>query len=611
MPKSPVIRICTVIAALATSSISGTPAGQAPTYLGPSALAVSSDEKTVYVACTDARQVLWVELPEGRVVRRIDVPGEPTGLAVAPCGDRLLVSCAAPQSKLLVLRANTGELLAAIPTGHTAMSPVVSPDGRWAYVCNRFSNDVSVIDLDAGRETARLAVVREPVAAALAMGGRTLLVANHLPAARLDPAYTGHVASVVTVIDSQTHETSAIELTHGSHGARGLHVMPDGRHALVTHLLGNFEQTPFRVDMGWINVNVVSLIDVARGKVIGTIGLDETDRGAANPWGIGSTPDGAAVCVALAGTGELSVIDGSALLSDFARRTMQPMMGAWPIYVSLGESLWRRHVLPGSGPRGLAVAGSKAYVAEYFSDTVAVFDLDGKELDRSIALGPTPVPTRERWGEMLFNDATLCFQHWQSCASCHPDARMDGLNWDLMNDGIGNFKNSKSMLLAHRTPPSMAEGVRPTAELAVRAGFVHILFNEAPEEKAAAIDEFLKKLQPVPSPHLVDGRPSAAAERGRELFHSRAVACHDCHPTPHYTDLRMHNVGTRNSLDRVDRFFTPTLIEVWRTAPYLHDGRYLTIRELLNEGKHGLSGGRRETLSDQQIDDLVEFVLSL
>lgn len=590
----------------------GTPADRPPGYLGPSALAVSGDESTLYVACADAQQVAWVRLPEGRVVRRIDVPGEPTGLALTPDGKRLLVSCAAPESRLLVLCAETGEQIAAVPAGHTAMSPVVDPDGRRAYVCNRFSNDVSVIDLESGTEATRLAAVREPVAAALAMAGRTLLVANHLPDTRLDPTFTGNVSAVVTAIDTQTHDTSAIELGHGSHTVRGLHVLPDGTHALVTHLLGNFEQTPFRVDMGWINVNVVSVIDVPAGKAVATVGLDEIDRGAGNPWGIASTPDGAVVCVALAGTGELSVIGGPSLLGEFVRRTMQPLMGAWPIYVSLGESLWRRHTLPGAGPRAVAVAGSHAYVAEYFSDTVAVFNLaDAGAPVRSIALGPTPALTTERWGEMLFNDATLCFQHWLSCASCHPDARMDGLNWDLMNDGTGNFKNTKSMLLAHRTPPSMAEGVRATAEAAVRAGFVHILFNEPPEEKSAAIDEYLKALRPVPSPHLVDGRLSPAAERGRELFHSSAVACHLCHPAPLYTDSKMHNVGSRNSLDRVDRFVTPTLIEVWRTAPYLHDGRYQTIRELLDEGKHGLTGGRRELLTDRQIDDLVEFVLSL
>ena len=59
-------------------------------------------------------------------------------------------------------------------------------------------------------------------------------------------------------------------------------------------------------------------------------------------------------------------------------------------------------------------------------------------------LGDDPEMTEERRGEMLFNDATLCFQRWQSCSSCHPDARADGLNWDLINDGIGNPKNRVS-----------------------------------------------------------------------------------------------------------------------------------------------------------------------
>jgi len=50
-------------------------------------------------------------------------------------------------------------------------------------------------------------------------------------------------------------------------------------------------------------------------------------------------------------------------------------------------------------------------------------------------------------------------------------------------------------------------------------------------------------------------------------------------------------------------------MRLWRSTPVLHDGRYATIRGLLLEGKHGL---RRDSgLSGQEIDDLVEFVLSL
>ena len=588
-------------------------ARETPRFLGPCALVASKDAATLYVACADAQQVAWVELPGGNVTRRIDVPAEPTGLALSPDAAKLIVTCAAPRSTVVVLDAASGDRLAAIPAGHTAMSPAISPDGKRLYVCNRFSGDVSVIDLAAGKAVARVAAVREPIAAAVTPDGRTVLVANHLPNARTDKTLSFDVTPVVTVIDTRTHETAAIELRHGANGLRGLCVSPDGKHALVTHLLANFEMTPFRVDTGWINTNVVSVIDVERRQVISTIGLDEYDMGTGNPYDVTWTADGESVCVSVAGTHELCVIDQSDLLGEFARQTMQPMMAVWPIYLSLGESLWRRVKLPGNGPRGLAGAGSKVYVAQYFSDTVAVVDLETAS-DVSIgtiALGPAPRLTPERRGQLLFHDATLCYQQWVSCASCHPDGRMDGLNWDLMNDGQGNFKNTKSMLLAHQTPPAMAEGVRESAEVAVRSGFEHILFADRPEEEAAAVDAYLRSLRPVPSPHLVDGRLSPAAERGRELFQSERVGCHTCHPAPLYTDRKMHNVGTRRPHERNERFDTPTLVEVWRTAPYLHDGRYKTMKELFVEGRHGLPRGRSDDLSEQEIDDLVEFVLSM
>ena len=219
--------------------------------------------------------------------------------------------------------------------------------------------------------------------------------------------------------------------------------------------------------------------------------------------------------------------------------------------------------------------------------------------------------TEARRGEMLFHDARLCFQQWQSCATCHPDARVDGLNWDLMNDGYGNPKNTKSMLLAHRTPPAMSESVRESAEMAVRAGFRNILFQQCAEQDAQAVDAYLKSLTPAPSPHLVRGALSPAAERGKKLFFSARVGCGECHPAPLFTDLKQHDVGSRAASDHGDSFDTPSLVEAWRTAPYLHDGRYRSVEELLSQGKHGLTADSTAKLSEQERADLVEYVLSL
>ena len=91
------------------------------------------------------------------------------------------------------------------------------------------------------------------------------------------------------------------------------------------------------------------------------------------------------------------------------------------------------------------------------------------------------------------------------------------------------------------------------------------------------------------------------------MFNSDRVACAKCHPAPLYTDLKAYDVASRGELDDRAAFDTPTLVEAWRSAPYMHDGRYTTIERLLTEGKHG----RANELRDEELADLVEFVLSL
>ena len=259
------------------------------------------------------------------------------------------------------------------------------------------------------------------------------------------------------------------------------------------------------------------------------------------------------------------------------------------------------------------VIGRRVYVVNYFSDTLSVINLDAPNAKpESIPLASKAETSLVRKGEFYFNNAGICYEGWQSCASCHPgDARADGLNWDLLNDGIGNPKNTKSLLLAHRTPPAMFLGVRTNAEAAVRAGIEHILFTRQPESVAAAIDEYLKSLKPVPSPHLVHGELSEAARRGGKLFNGEAN-CADCHAPGLFTDLHAHDVGTRRTFDGPDdKFYTPTLVEAWRTAPYLHDGSAATIRDVLTTRNPDGLHGDAQSLSKEQLDDLCEYVLSL
>ena len=155
----------------------------------------------------------------------------------------------------------------------------------------------------------------------------------------------------------------------------------------------------------------------------------------------------------------------------------------------------------------------------------------------------------------------------------------------------------------------MVTGIRDRAEIAVRSGIKYILFAVRPEAEAVALDEYLKSLQPLPSPYLVKGNKlTKAAKRGNKIF--QKAGCVTCHPPPLYTDLNKYDVGTGKERDKDRPFDTPTLIEVWRTAPYLYDGRAASIKEVLTKFNPDDKHGATSNLSEKQINDLAEFVLS-
>jgi YVTN family beta-propeller protein len=592
--------------------------------LSPTALAVSPDGRRLYVACAGAWQVLVFDTSQRQATKQLTLPGVPSGLELSPDGRRLFVTCAGPVSQVCVVDTASGKVLKRLTAGHTALSPVLGGDGRTLYVCDRFNDAVSVFDLRQDREAARIPVAREPVSAALTKDGRFLLVANHLPNGRSDVTY---VAATVSVIDTALRKVvKELRLPNGSINLRQLCVSPDGKYACVALTVGRFQVPVTHLTRGWVNTSAVTLINLASLEVLNTVLLDDVDRGAANPWAAAWSADGRWLCVTHAGTHELSVIDFPALLQKLAALPTTPPPSATKSYASSLSAadvpndlsflygLRRRVHLHGQGPRALVIAGSRAFVADYFSESVEAVDLSAASpMVATVVLNPGYQPTTLRRGEMYFNDATICFQGWQSCASCHDeDARVDGLNWDLLNDGIGNPKDTKSLVLSYQTPPVMSLGVRATASDAVRHGIQSSLNTALPEEVATAMDEWLKSLQPAPSPLLVNGRLSEAARRGEALFQSPDTGCVNCHEPPLLTDLRSYNVGTQNPFDREDKVFdTPTLRELWRTAPYLHDGSAATIRDVLTTRNPKDEHGKTSQLSTQQIDDLAEYLLSL
>jgi cytochrome c peroxidase len=174
-----------------------------------------------------------------------------------------------------------------------------------------------------------------------------------------------------------------------------------------------------------------------------------------------------------------------------------------------------------------------------------------------------------------------------------------------MNDGFGNPKNTKSMLYTHATPPAMITAIRPNAETAVRAGFKHIQFFDIPEQEAIAVDAYLSSLTPVASPYLKNGKLSKSAKSGKVIFDR--VSCAHCHSGSYFTNLKKYEMGIKDTYDKQNSWDTPTLIELWRTAPYLHSGKYADLKDVFKIEQHGIE----EPLPEQDIKDLVEYISSL
>jgi cytochrome c peroxidase len=121
-----------------------------------------------------------------------------------------------------------------------------------------------------------------------------------------------------------------------------------------------------------------------------------------------------------------------------------------------------------------------------------------------------------------------------------------------------------------------------------------------------------------------------AAVRGLKLFYGQA-RCFVCHQGPNFTDDDFHNIGifdegkpdlgrravTGKAADQ-GKFKTPTLREIGRTAPYMHNGRFKTLTEVVGHYNFGgvtdaANDHRDEKLSvlylnEDQVNDVVAFL---
>lgn len=280
-------------------------------------------------------------------------------------------------------------------------------------------------------------------------------------------------------------------------------------------------------------------------------------------------------------------------------------------------------------------------------------------------------------GDRLFNEVKLSDNNSISCASCHhEDAALSdpGKAVSLGAEGQIGVRNAPALtnvafaapfFLDGRTPTLRSQTVQPIQNsiemhqtLAAALGKLQAdatyvaAFKKAFGSAGITEDRLKKALEQYLEQSLSGNTPfdrfqagqtsalTASQQRGRTIFFTpvggrvRGGDCFRCHGGPTFSDHNFHNVGldlfssdkgrggvTNNPRD-IGAFKTPSLRNIAVTGPFMHDGRFRTIRDVvdfysegirksstLDPGLAKLNGGFHFTA--QEKSDLVAFLESL
>lgn len=618
-------------------------AQETETYNSPFEVEYSPDGSLIAVTNATKGQLHIIHASEGTISRTVQLNGEPRGLAWC---DNLIYVAEYGARTVAEVNSDNGEVIRRFNAGPKSVDVAVASGGQKLVVTDFGLNKVSIINLSTGSNVADVDVNNYPFFVESTTDGRYAIVGHMLPSGY---ANEPGLACTITFVDVENPGIiKNISLPRGSKNVRDVKVSPDGKWAYVAHTIGKTHLPTTHITKGWVSTNVVSIIDVEQQDIYTTFLLDRMMEGAADPWGLAISQDGSTLWVSIAGTHQVLKLDmqflhylmagnGPSFSSDVARNMRfrskasydRPYSDVWlqikddPASLDIlkydlgalwGADIMEKIQLPGQGPRGISASpdGNSVAVGAYYTGEVYVLDAVTNDIDQTISLGEQAKEDSVRRGERIFHDGTLSQQGWLSCATCHPEGRSDGNNWDTPDDGIGNPKNTKSILGTMDTPPLLAHGVKPEGRFAIVTSFEHSLNALQPKEVYDDVQAYVEAMEPEISPYRnFDGTLTQDAIAGKALFESEETQCATCHYGPYYTDLNSYNVGTRNELDTSGSFDTPSLIELWRTAPYLHDGSAATIQEVLTTKNPKDLHGKTSHLTETEIDQLSAFILQL
>jgi YVTN family beta-propeller protein len=430
--------------------VSEIPVGLEPVSVNPRNL----DEVWVVNEVSDSISV--VSVSRHAVTDTIYVKDEPSDVVFA--NGKAFVT-AARNNRVVVLDATTHVVLTNIAVfGENPRAMAVSPDGTKVYAAFALSgNRTTLIPPDLAPP--QITTGTPPMNPALPAPPQVGLIVD-----ATDPAWTNVVKYTlpdndVVEIDTTTHAINRY-FSHVGTVNLAIATQPGSGHLFVANtdarnrvhfepgLRGHFvENRLSRID---VTNGAVSHFDLNPGIDYGVMpNLPAKTNALAQPTAIVFNPTGAFAFVAAFGTDRIAKInaaDGSIV----ARIDVGSAPG------SSADPRTKR------GPRGLALGlkgTQRLYVLNRISNTISVLDVAGNLVVREIPAGSyDPTPEAIRLGRGFLYDAKLSGNGTASCASCHVDAEMDLLAWDL-----GDPQGATGSILTQVTPaiPGIVRTVHP------------------------------------------------------------------------------------------------------------------------------------------------------
>ncbi len=527
-----------------------------------------------------------------------------------------------------------------LPAASQPYGIVFSPADRSAWITLSATGEVVRLDPSSGAITARIAAGADIRHLAITASGDRLLVSRFISAPLPDEA----TARPKGVVDGVVHggEVVVIDAALGSVAGKVVLAVSDRADtALAARGIPNYLGAAAIAPDGHSAWIPSKQDNVMRGQWRDGLPLDfqTTVRGVSSRIVLGSTPvedhglrvdhdnSGVASAATFDPTGRFLFV---ALETSRAIAVIDPDGGREARRFAAGLAPPRAATITGFAPQGLAVSadGKRLAVNNVMSRAVGLFDLSHLvDIDSGEIPEPTMVATvtTEKLaavvlrGKQLFYDALdprLARDAYLSCASCHNDGGGDGRIWDITQFGEG-LRNT--IPLAGRSGASLAlhwsanfdEVQDFEGQIRSLAGGTGLMddaqFNDgtrssplgqpkiglsADLDALAAYVESLGRHEPSPYRNA-DRSLTPAAVEGKALF--AAGGCATCHGGAQFAgdgSVR-HDVGTMTPATRplaavagsgvapLDGIDTPTLRDVWASAPYLHDGSAATLGEAI------------------------------